>query len=74
MCDPVVNAFLPALPNLDKILADMESNPDISAEEKAELLALKQAMKALGFEKPSDFAPLWQNTRTFRISINLVKA
>lgn len=74
MCDPVVNAFLPALPNLDKILADMESNPDLSAEEKAELLALKQVMKALGFEKPSDFAPLWQNTQTFRISINLVKA
>lgn len=74
MCDPVVNAFLPALPNLDKVLAEMESNPDPSAEEKAELLALKQVMKALGFEKPSDFVPLWQNTRTFRISINLVKA
>ncbi len=74
MCDPVVNAFLPALPNLDKVLAEMESNPDLSAEEKAELLVLKQVMKALGFEKPSDFVPLWQNTRTFRISINLVKA
>ena len=66
--------MLPALPNMDKVLAGMESNPDLSAEEKAELLALKQVMKALGFEKPSDFVHLWQNTRTFRISINLVKA
>ena len=74
MCDPIINAFLPALPKLDELLAGMADNPDISAEEKAQLAAIMQLMKAFGLEKPSDFVPLWQNTQTFRISINLVKA
>ena len=74
MCDPIINAFLPALPKLDELLAGMATNPDISAEEKAQLAAIMQLMKAFGLEKPSDFVPLWQNTQTFRISINLVKA
>ena len=74
MCDPIINAFLPALPKLDELLAGIADNPDISAEEKAQLAAIMQLMKAFGLEKPSDFVPLWQNTQTFRISINLVKA
>ena len=36
MCDPIINAFLPALPKLDELLAGMADNPDISAEENSD--------------------------------------
>ncbi len=72
LCGPVIEALLPALMKLDGVLAEMESNPDLSEEEKAELQALKAIMQAFGMEKPSDFAALWQNTETFSVAVHLV--
>ena len=72
LCGPVVEALLPVLMKLDSVLEEMEKNPDLTEDEKAELQMLKEVLQAFGMEKPSDFAALWQNTDAFSIAVNLV--
>ena len=67
MADPVIAILITALPSLDKILqAYLQQNPD-----KVELAST--ILSILGMQQLSDFENLWNNTKTFTISVNLTK-
>ncbi len=70
--DPVVNAFIPALPYLDILLENYESSEDKSEQQTAQSIRIVLSM--LGLEKPSDFEGLWNATTEFQIELNFVRA
>lgn len=74
LCGDLVSAFLPVLKQLDELIENMDNNPDLDDETKAELTMLKTLLAAFGLEKPSDLIPIWENTTEFTIKINFTKA
>ena len=71
MCDPVINAFIPALPYVDAYFNAMKDSEDES--EKAMYNEIKVYLAMMGMENPSDFAKLWKDTTGFRIELNFTK-
>ncbi len=71
MCDPFVNAFIPALPAFDQLLESLLESDDEDVKASAE--SVKFILTMLGLEKPSDFATLWNDTTTFQIELNFTK-
>lgn len=71
MCAPVIEALLPALPELDKALAQLVAdNPDDF------MIQMLPGMVAgmLGVEKLADLATIWENnTKEFEVSLNFEK-
>lgn len=74
LCGDLVNAFLPVLKQLDVLIENMDNNPDLDEETKAELMTLKTLLAAFGLEKPSDLITVWENTTEFTVKINFTKA
>lgn len=70
-CDPIVKSFIPALPVLDKMLADLEASE--SEDDQQTVQMIKLVLSMLGLEKPSDFEGLWNATETFEIELNFTK-
>lgn len=68
MCDPFVNAFIPALPMLDKALEELAKSED--EEDQATVQMIQMVFSALGIEKPSDFKDMWNATKSFQIELN----
>lgn len=71
MCDPIVNALIPALPACDQLLEELLNSDDESVKQTAQ--SVKMALTMIGLEKPSDFATLWNDTVKFRIELNFTK-
>ncbi len=69
ICDPVVQAFLPALPAVDKLLEEMAQDP----EQKDSYSMIKTLLYMLGMKQPSDFSALWNATTEFSISLNFTR-
>lgn len=68
MAAPFIEALLPALPELDEMLAPILSDPE---NENAALIQMVFSM--LGIEKLADIQTIWNtNTADFELSINLV--
>lgn len=70
--DPVVNAFIPALPYMDILYNNYASSEDESEQQTAQ--SVKIVLSLLGLEKPSDFEGLWNATTEFKVELNFVKA
>ena len=68
LCDPIVEALLPALPTLDTILEQLVQADNETAR------MIKGIMKLLDLEKPSDFETIWKATTEFEIALNFTKA
>ncbi len=73
LCGTLVNAFLPVLKQLDVLIENMDSNPDLDDETKAELKMLQTILAGFGLEKPSDLIPIWENTTEFVITMNFTR-
>lgn len=72
LCDPIVEALLPALKTLDAVLEELSKSDDPDDKETVETVQLIMGM--LGLEKPSDFALVWKATTEFEIALNFTKA
>ena len=68
LCDPIVEALLPALPTLDTILERLVQEENETAG------TIKAVLAMLNLEKPSDIATLWKATTEFEIALNFTKA
>ena len=64
--DPVMQAFLPALPTLDKVVEGMLQDP----EQKDTAEMIYTALKYFGLSKPSDLGTLWNVTTEFSATLN----
>lgn len=69
LLDPAVQAFIPALPTLDKALEGMLQDP--KQKETAELIY--SALKYLGLTKPSELGPLWNASTEFSVTLNFIR-
>ncbi len=72
LCDPIVEALLPALPTLDAVLEELAKSEDPGDQETVQMINLVMAM--LGLEKPSDLSLVWKATSEFEIALNFTKA
>lgn len=66
LLNPIVQAFIPALPTLDKVVEGMLQDPE--QKDTAELIYT--ALKYFGLSKPSELGPLWNATTEFSITLN----
>lgn len=64
--DPLVQAFIPALPTLDKVVEGMLQDP----EQKDTAEMIYTALKHFGLSKPSDLGTLWNTTTEFSVTLN----
>lgn len=64
--DPVMQAFIPALPALDKVVEGMLQDPD----QKATAELIYTALGYFGLSKPSELATLWNSTTDFSVTLN----
>ena len=70
-CDPIINAFIPALPVLDQMLEELSKSEDEDDQQTYQIINMVLGM--LGLEKPSDFEAMWKATTDFQIELNLIK-
>ncbi len=64
--DPAMQAFIPALPTLDKVVEGILQDP----EQKATAELINDAFHFLGISKPSELATLWNSTTEFSVTLN----
>ena len=72
LCDPVIEALLPALKTLDVMLDELAKSDD--PDDKETMQTVQIVMSILGLEKPSDFVLVWKATSEFEIALNFTKA
>ena len=72
LCSPIVEALLPALPTLDKMLEELAKSEDPDDQKTVQTIQL--VMATLGLKKPSDLALVWNATTEFEIALNFTKA